>query len=208
MPSLKPVSSLDAAVASGHWDAIVAVAPTSNFKDLPAIEAAIAPARTVDLRLETNVTLVFSPELPGQRLVFAPTGALSRDYDDVRRFGDAAKQGLTRAREAGAIRPLLLVRGVPAKGDFTRALEVALLEGVGGLWEPLEGREALGSLSAEPIEEVGFIPLSGDGAATARIVGALEAGRRAARDIAGTEPERMTPIGPSSTQANCSTEQT
>ena len=35
-------------------------------------------------------------ELPAARLVFAPTGPLGRDQDDVRRFGDAAAAGIKR----------------------------------------------------------------------------------------------------------------
>lgn len=34
--------------------------------------------------------------LPAGRLIFAPTGPLNRDYDDVRRFADAAASGIKR----------------------------------------------------------------------------------------------------------------
>lgn len=192
MPKLSPFASLDEAMAADRFDALVAVSPISTFPDLMALDAAIAPVREIDDRLDKDVTLVFGPELPGKRLVYAPTGPLRRDYDDVRRIGDAARKGVLRARDAGARRPLLLLNSVPAADGFANAMQVSLLESLAGLWEPLEAREALGPTAAEPVEEIGFV--AEDGAAIATHVGALEAGRRAARDLAGTEPERMTPM--------------
>lgn len=41
------------------------------------------------------------PGLPGNRLVFASTGPLNRDYDDIRRFSDAATNGIKRSAMAG-----------------------------------------------------------------------------------------------------------
>lgn len=40
--------------------------------------------------------VVKAPGLPGNRLVFACTGPVNRDYDDVRRFSDAAANGIKR----------------------------------------------------------------------------------------------------------------
>ncbi|MBW2525955.1 MAG: leucyl aminopeptidase family protein, partial [Deltaproteobacteria bacterium] len=71
---------------------------------------------------------------------------------------------------------------------------VALLGGLGALWEPLEAREALGEADVEPVTEIGFVAPAGEAAArVARVVAALEEGRRLARDLAGTNPERMRP---------------
>jgi leucyl aminopeptidase len=75
----------------------------------------------------------------------APTGPVSRDHDDVRRVGDAAREGVRRARDAGARRPLVVVAGVPADPDFAEAVPVAAFGAIGGLWEPLEAREARGA---------------------------------------------------------------
>jgi leucyl aminopeptidase len=71
---------------------------------------------------------------------------------------------------------------------------VALLSALQGLWEPLEAREALGEAAVEPVRQLG---LWAEGAADlehrVRQVAAIEVGRRLARDIGGTNPERMRP---------------
>ena len=50
----------------------------------------------VDSGLGDEVVVLKVPFLPGNRLVFAPTGPVNRDYDDVRRFSDAAGNGIKR----------------------------------------------------------------------------------------------------------------
>ena len=37
-----------------------------------------------------------------KRVIFAPVANISRDYDDVRRFADAARDGINRAASSGA----------------------------------------------------------------------------------------------------------
>lgn len=51
----------------------------------------------VDGALTDSVVILKVDDLPGHRLVFAPTGPLNRDYDDVRRFSDAAEKGIKRS---------------------------------------------------------------------------------------------------------------
>jgi leucyl aminopeptidase len=72
-----------------------------------------------------------------------------------------------------------------------RTAEVALLAALGALWEPLEAREALGEEQAEPVRVLGVAGARAP--ALVQLVAALEQGRRLARDLAGTEPERMRP---------------
>ena len=45
----------------------------------------------------------------GKRLVYSPVGPVNRDYDDVRRFSDAAYNGVKRALKAGAKNPLVVL---------------------------------------------------------------------------------------------------
>ncbi len=191
MPKLIPVPRLADALDSDAYDALVVVAPAAETGE-SEIDRVLTAAAAADQQLGAQVVLLVDAKMPGQRLVFAGTGPVTRDFDDVRRFGDAAKAGLVRARDAGAKRPLLFVHGVPKAPGFEHAHAVALLDAAGGLWEPLEAREALGSLTAEPVTSIGFVAAS-DGERVASLVTALEAGRRAARDVTGTEPERMTP---------------
>lgn len=53
----------------------------------------------MDNSLVENVVVLKAVGLPGDRLVFAPTGPLNRDYDDVRRFSDAAEKGIKRSAD-------------------------------------------------------------------------------------------------------------
>lgn len=47
------------------------------------------------------MVVVKVPGLPGNRLIFASTGPVNRDYDDIRRFSDAASNGIKRSAMAG-----------------------------------------------------------------------------------------------------------
>ncbi|HPY19167.1 MAG TPA: aminopeptidase [Polyangiaceae bacterium] len=180
---------------SKNWDAVVVVTPTLNLTDLTAVYGPIRAAAEVDERVGKEVTMVHTKQVAGGRLVIAPTGPIQRDWDDVRRYGDAAKAGVRRARDAGARRPLLLVPRVPVDGPYDHALEVSLLGALEGLWEPLEARQVRGEQELEPMTHLGFAASTGaQGARIIETVSAIETGRRLARDLAGTEPERMTPM--------------
>jgi leucyl aminopeptidase len=191
MTKATQVARWDDALAGG-WDALVLVGPSGRLPDVPAVDAALAAYRSAAADWADHVGLALGPGLPGGRIVLAPTGALDRDWDDVRRFGDAARAGLRRARDAGARRPLLAVEGVPGAEAYRHATDVALLEGLGGLWEPLEAREAHGA-GVEPADEIGVLAAGAGAPEALRRVTALEEARRVARDVAGTEPERMGP---------------
>lgn len=52
----------------------------------------------VDCCIGEEVVVVKVPGLSGNRLVFACTGPVNRDYDDVRRFSDAAANGIKRCQ--------------------------------------------------------------------------------------------------------------
>jgi hypothetical protein len=186
------VTNWGEALQAGAYDALVVVSPTGGLREVPPVEAALGPYRAAVADWESQVCLVLARDVPGGRIVLAPTGPLDRDYDDVRRFGDAARAGLRRARDAGARRPLLALDGVPAEACFGHALDVALLEGLGGLWEPLEAREARGD-GVEPVEQLGLLSADSRSSAALRRAVVLEQARRVTRDVAGTEPERMSP---------------
>jgi len=51
----------------------------------------------VDSALGDEAVVLKVPGLPGNRLVFASTGPVNRDYDDIRRFSDAAVCGIKRS---------------------------------------------------------------------------------------------------------------
>ncbi|MBR57057.1 MAG: peptidase M17 [Myxococcales bacterium] len=150
---------------------------------------------SIDAGFNNSTQILVTDLAPASRLVVSPTGPLDRDQDDVRRIADAARAGLRQARSAGARRPALRFINTPQSGEFVHSMAVGLLGALGGLWEPLEAREHLGDDSCEPITEIGVSFSAGvDEARILHWVSAVEAGRRLARDMAGTEPERMAPI--------------
>lgn len=180
------------AIEGGRFDAVVVVSSAPVQTGYPAIDDRLAEVRPIDLRLDQETGFLPCSAVAGGRLVVAPTGRIDRDGDDVRRFGDAARLGIRRAVAAGARRPLLIVKGAPWEPAFRFAGEVALLEAAGACWAPLEAREA--RESAEPVEAIGWLVDDRlEGERRARLIAVLEDARRVARDVTGTEPERMAP---------------
>lgn len=171
------------------FDALICV--FSDLKALPdaALLNVVLELQQVDQRIGKETTLLHVPGVAGSRLILAPTGPLHRDFDDVRSFSDAAKQAAQLAKAAGARQPALWVQSVNGE-RFVNATKVAYLGMCQALWQPLEGREALGEQQVEPVQRIGLV---GESAATHAVLSAIEAGRRVARDLCGTEPERMTP---------------
>jgi leucyl aminopeptidase len=188
IPELVALPDAAAHLDDQRFDAVVLVSP-GNVSGLAPLDRAISHAVKTDARVGRDVLLLPASDVAGGRLIFAPTGPITRDFDDVRRFADAARAGVVRARDAGARAPLLVIHGESAR--FDKALHVAVLGALAGLWEPLEARETRGESECEPVRALGIAgPKSKDAASLAT---AIEVGRRLARDIAGTEPERMRP---------------
>lgn len=195
MPKLTWVEDAASADAGSAFDAVVVVLPEPSVPEIPRVDRALQAIAAVDARVGRQVVLVPAPELAGGRLVISPTGSLDRDGDDVRRYAEAARDGVRRARDAGSRRPLLLVPHRTDQPHYSHCGEVAALGALSGLWEPLEAREALGESRAEPVEELGVwtgfpVPSSNPG----HVLAAMSAGRRIARDVTGTDPERMAPL--------------
>jgi leucyl aminopeptidase len=197
MTRILAVSSLDKAFAKNSpYDAVVLVghALTAAGGHFAALQAPLQALAKADARIGGTVNLIAAEGVPGGRLITAPCGPLGRDHDDVRRHAEAARAGVRRARDAGAKSILLLLQSAPSDARYENSALVAALGAVGGLWEPLEAREALGATAVEPVQQIGVAVLGGtfDDAA-ANWVEATEAGLRLARDLCGTEPERMAP---------------
>lgn len=186
--------SASALRAESPHDAVIVVA-TSPLDDVPAgLRATLADAAQVDASFGRSPSLVLADGVPGRRLVFVCTGGLGGDTDDVRIVAEAAAAGVVRARDAGSRNPALVFAGMPTHEAFTYAVEAGCLGALAGLWQPLEAREALGEAEVEPVASIGVcFADTDDGARRLAYVEALEAGRRLARDLAGTDPERMSP---------------
>ncbi|MBL9076658.1 MAG: leucyl aminopeptidase family protein [Planctomycetes bacterium] len=195
MTTILAVKSPDQAAAAGNgFDAVVLVGHAPATVAVPALKPHLRAAAAVDAQLARTVNLLPAPGVAGGRLVVAPTGPLGRDHDDVRGYAEAAAAGLRRARDAGATKVLLLVQTPPRGERYATAGRTAALGAAGALWEPLEAREALGAKATEPVGRIGVAVLGGTfDDADAAWVEATEAGLRLARDLAGTDPERMAP---------------
>lgn len=190
-PMIRRVSQFTDAQA-GQWDAVMVFAQNADAVSTPEIKQALLKHLEIDARVNSEVLLISNDAMPGQRLIFAPVGELSRYYDDVRRFFDAANKAAKLAAQAGITRPLILV-DAPSDSRYQHAVEAVYLGLTQGLWQPLEARMALNEAELEPITEVGV--LDGELSTSINWLMAAEAGKRLARDLCGTEPERMAPPG-------------
>lgn len=169
-------------------DALIVIG--EQFSQLPqALQDDIHAAQQADQRVGRSAQLIVSQFAPGERLIVAPTGPLDRDYDDVRRFYDAARQATQIAVQAGARAIAVMVADVPAAAHYQNAIAVSVFGVCQELYEPLEAREHFG----EDVEPVAELIIIGEHVDT-RWLAAIEAGRRAGRDLCGSEPERMSPI--------------
>ncbi|XP_076587257.1 putative aminopeptidase W07G4.4 [Chaetodon auriga] len=174
-----------------NFDGIVLVAHSYDTLP-PALECLRAPLQdysSVDSGLEEEVVVLKVPGLPGNRLVFASTGPVNRDYDDVRRFSDAAANGIKRALKAGMQRPLLVC---PPHKDYKHSTMVAALGALQALYMPLEVREANVNPTNYKVCVLGlWTAQEAEGQTLVKLADALESGRVACRDIGGSDPERM-----------------
>ena len=187
-PNLELIASITE-VNNTQADALIVVA--EHLHELPdPFASSVADASEVNAHIAASVNVVRCAEAPAHRLILAPTGSLHRDYDDVRRFYDAARSAAVVARNAGAKAPALWLPEVPENPAFKLAREAAWFGFCQGLYEPLEAREHFG----EGLEEIHHIYLVGPTQQPANWLTAVESGRRVARDLCGTEPERMSPL--------------
>ncbi|MFT6530047.1 MAG: leucyl aminopeptidase [Psychrosphaera sp.] len=186
-PTPMVIANLATALSDKSWDALVIVA--EKFLDvLPEpLNEVIKNQAEFDLRINKELMSFISEDVNQRRVVLAPVGQTSRYFDDVRSYYDAAKKAASVVLNMGAKKPLLVVLGND-KAAYQHAELVSYLGFAQALWQPLEAREALGDL-IEPISLVGIVGQHLDGANAA----ALESGRYVARDLCGTEPERMAP---------------
>ncbi len=184
-PKVKVLENYHAAM-DGDYDAVVLVGDyTQGVPD--DFAEYIDRAQQFDQRIGKEALLI-AADVAGGRLITAPTGPLTRDYDDVRNVADGAAAGARIAQQAGSTKPLLIVFGVPHDARYGQAEAVAYWGFCQALYEPLEAREALGEDSIETVTEVGIV-----GALNDTWLQSVEAGKRVARDLCGTEPERMAP---------------
>ncbi|KAM7391360.1 hypothetical protein PAMP_022056 [Pampus punctatissimus] len=188
--SAQPVDWTDD-LKNQKYDGIVLVA--QSHEELPSefncLKAPLQDYSSVDNGVGKEVVVLNVPGLPGNRLVFASTGPVNRDYDDVRRFSDAAANGIQRALTAGMQRPLLVC---PPHKDYNNSTLVAALGALQALYMPLEVREGNVKPVNHKVVVLGlWAAQETQGTKLVALAEALESGRLACRDIGGSDPERM-----------------
>ncbi|KAF2879697.1 hypothetical protein ILUMI_26473 [Ignelater luminosus] len=179
-------------LSNNAYDGIlVVVPPIKPLKAASQLESAIRCALTYDPSLETEIAVLPLQNLPAGRLVYAPTGPLDPDYDDVRSLKETAVKGLKRALKVGIRKLLTVLEEYP---NFENSELVTLLGILEALYKPIQAREADPSKTTK-LDLLGIYTSDKD--KTKQVIGlaiALESGRYIARDIGGADPERMTPI--------------
>ncbi|WP_371195414.1 leucyl aminopeptidase family protein [Glaciecola sp. SC05] len=193
-PTLRVCTDLSS--SSGDRDLTVVVSPSLQVSVFPQLSEALLESQQYDPRVGTKASVVSSKSVPSGRCLHVPVGQLDRDYDDVRRFFDIGKVIAQHLLELDAMHPLIVldIQNWPKhkKAEYTHALENIYLGVCQQLWQPLEAREALIEDEIEPVQS---IALWGLDAQATKMLSAIESGKRLARDLCGTEPERMAPIG-------------
>lgn len=126
-----------------------------------------------------------------RRVIYSPTGPLDRDFDDVRRVKDAAVAGIRKAVSIGSKKPLL----VNCTNNYYKLADnVALLSALQTAYVPYDVRREPGkSEMFYQVEKLGFYNESETSKQLTSVVEAIECGRYVSRDIAGTDPEVMSP---------------
>ena len=124
----------------------------------------------------------------GGRIVHCPVSELG-DFDDVRVFQEGATKCAEKALRAGAKAPLVVL---PDYKGLENAGKAALLGVLHALYTPIEVRDFKQNDTFKKVEKLGIYCVNAKKAAEVkREVFALECGKIVARDIGGSDPERM-----------------
>ncbi|KAK7008552.1 Cytosol aminopeptidase, catalytic domain [Halocaridina rubra] len=176
----------ETSLLSAEYDGIVLVTDSlvRLTGPLQPLSGPLKTQESFDASVSKEGTCV-KTDLPSGRLVYAPTGPINRDYDDVRRFADAATSGIKRALKVGLKRPLLVCA---SDQTYPQAQLVTLLGALHALYVPLEIREDVPTKKTK-VASLGFL----GNEKIVHLAVALEKGRVVARDIGGSDPERMAP---------------
>lgn len=132
-----------------------------------------------------------------RRVVYSPVGLVNRDFDDVRRFRDAAFKAVKRAMKAGCDRPLIIIPTIGSIASQYQFYDVATVLGAyEAIYTPLENRELFGAARYLKVRHLSFVNFASEQRErdVFKLSEAIERGRNVARDIGGSDPERMSSV--------------
>nr|XP_029713698.1 putative aminopeptidase W07G4.4 [Aedes albopictus]XP_029713699.1 putative aminopeptidase W07G4.4 [Aedes albopictus]XP_029713700.1 putative aminopeptidase W07G4.4 [Aedes albopictus]XP_029713701.1 putative aminopeptidase W07G4.4 [Aedes albopictus]XP_029713702.1 putative aminopeptidase W07G4.4 [Aedes albopictus] len=183
---LQPLTSLDRGyLKDNHYDTVCVI----DGSQVPAeLASCFAARKSIDEAFDSE-TCCFKSDALDCRVVYAPVGKLT-DFDDVRRYSEAAGKALDRAIKAGAKQPVLVV---PSSKDFSEADLVSVLGALAKLYVPLQLREDVPEKRQRFVQIGFFHPDKAKLEIIVKEAKAFEAGLFVARDIGGGDSERMAP---------------
>ncbi|KAH8876576.1 putative aminopeptidase W07G4.4 isoform 1 [Schistosoma japonicum] len=206
--TIKPIVTSD--LCSQNFDSVVLVVEdVLDASSYPILSETLQDASQVNQKFSSDIHTLTCRSLPSKRLIVSFTGHLDRDIDDARRITEASTKGLSHAIKIGSKRPLLLLGQLKSAKKLEHPwLEpsvsclASLLGGFHALYVPLEVRESSpreGSPCTKPVqsqkaEAFGWFAgthYAVDHEKLASLAWCLEEGLRVARDIGGSDPERM-----------------
>ncbi|CAB4004725.1 aminopeptidase [Paramuricea clavata] len=170
------------------YDCIIFVSENLDFTDpqLQFLKAPLQERKTNDSNFEKDISFI---DIDGnvQRLVYVPIGPVNRDYDDVRRYYDAACNGMKRAIKAGSKKPVL---AFPSTTSFEHTWTVSAFGALHALYTPIE----VAVSDATKALKVEFLAIFYSGTVEIgdrllEYVKAVEIGRMVCRDIGASDPE-------------------
>ncbi|XP_013194829.2 putative aminopeptidase W07G4.4 [Amyelois transitella] len=173
------------------YDAVVFILyPDELGVNLPRhIGSFVDKAAKIDKHINNSVTVWNCDYVSGGRLIISPIGKVT-PYHDVSVVKKAAQKGVVRALDAGAKSPLIVVQSVV---HFPDAQLVCVMGALEALYSPLQMRERV---APNNFTKIGFHAEEQLSEGFERIVRnaiAMERARIIARDIGGSDPERMAP---------------
>lgn len=173
------------------YDGVIFINSIGQEVQPDKLRNSISSVLKLDPTLESEIAILPFADVPSGRVVYAPTGRLDVDYDDVRSLRETAIKGIRRALKAGIKRPLVALQ---ENKNFLNSELVTLLGILEGLYVPIQIREA-GPKKLPTIEKLGVYTSNKD-RTTSLVQQALrlDVGLRVAKDIGWGDPERMTPL--------------
>ncbi|PJF17356.1 Leucine aminopeptidase [Paramicrosporidium saccamoebae] len=203
------VSGCDGVIVVFHDAEALATLNIPSSLD-PSVKLLTEFVKSDESSKKKDVNVIINSNLPGGKMIVTPTGPLLRDHDDVRRYAEAVKRAISRAKSMETMkRPLLVLQPPPfdkmeesVRAEFALYYEVATLAALAEMHEPVEARETLPDLEQKALKGLQVVILGEDESVLAtklEFVKAIETGRRLARDIGSPDPERMSSINAAET---------
>ena len=190
-------SAANIAHATQHSDLSIVISSDNESKQIMGLSKVLSELQKTDPRVGRENTLVALDSAPGGRVLHVPAPDLSGDYIDVRLFFKLGKEIALLLHSLESRSPSIFFEDACVREDsgkiisgFENALALVYLGICQGLWQPLEAIEFLGDEKIEPLSSIYLIDADPE---TCELVSSIEAGKRVARDLCGTEPERMAP---------------